>query len=187
MSDIAHEKTDAAIVRNGLFLKLAVVALCLSLSSSVSYWLSFLGGRLAYSVGSPTDEAILYSFLYGLALSQAITLFLPRGSLRRLISWRFVGVFFRSLVIVVPCWLIIAFGGSTLVNDISGVTGEDEWYQISLVLVSTSLTFFTWHLMYHRQNSHVHGSVEHVTTEEGITEQDCKGQSNCVALGGAKV
>ena len=152
MSDVPHE-TNAAVAENGIFLKLAVVALCLALSSCVSYWLSFLGGRLAYRAGSPTDEAILYSFLYGLALSQPITLFLPRGSLRGLFSRRVARMFLRSLVVVVPCWLVIALGGSWLVGILRLgriVTGEDEWYQIALVLLSASLSLFTWHFMYHQ-------------------------------------
>jgi hypothetical protein len=168
-----HKEADAAIVRNGIFLKLAVVAFCLSWSSSASYWLSFLGGRLANDEGSPSDEAILYSFLYGLALSQAITLFLPSASLRRVASRHFALVLLHSLPIVIPCWLVIALGGSSLVDYIFAVTRkalhEQEWYQISLVLLSTSLTLLTWHFMYHRQRSRVpriseRGSNDEVTT-----------------------
>ncbi|MFH1021877.1 MAG: hypothetical protein V1809_00635 [Planctomycetota bacterium] len=146
-----HVRHDVETSPNGIFIKLAVVSFCLSISSSVSYWLSFMGGRLTYSEGAPSDEAILYSFLYGLALSQVVTLFLPKGNLSQLFSLHFVKVFLRSLLFVCPCWLIVALGGSVFVGSNDWITGEEEWYQISLVLISVSLTLLTWHVMYHKQ------------------------------------
>jgi len=142
---------------NGIFIKLAVVAFCLSLSSSVAFALSFFGGRLAYGIGSPSDEAILYSFLYGLVISQIATLFFPSSRISPLFSKHFLRVFLRSLVIVVPCWLVVALLGSRLVVAIiygfftSGL--EVEWFQISLVLLSASITLLTWHILYHKEES----------------------------------
>ena len=144
------------IIVNGLFVKLGVVALCLSVSSSTSFLLSFLGGRLANYEGSPSDEAILYSFLYGMVLSQIIALFLPQGNLANLVSIHFAKAFLRSLVVVIPFWLLVALGGSELVGNIfsnllQNPSWEREWCQISLVLISASFTLFAWHVLYQGQ------------------------------------
>jgi len=139
---------------NGLFVKLAVVAFFLAISSSASYGLSFLDTGFAHYAGSPNDEAILYSFLYGLVLSQITTLFLPEGRLHTLFSMRFLSVFIRSLIFIVPVWLLLAWGGSALMNwcfkhgSFFNFEGEKEWFQISLVLLSASITLLTWHFMH---------------------------------------
>ncbi len=153
MAEKSHSLPSAEVAENGIFVKLGAVAFCLSVSSSVAFWLSFQGGRLAHHRGSPSDEAILYSFLFGLALSQVITLFLPRGSLRDIFSRRFARAFLQSLVFTVPCWLLLAWGCSYLAGEV--VTSidplwEEEWHQISLVLLSASLTLFSWHYSFHR-------------------------------------
>ena len=136
---------------NGIFMKLAMVALMLSLSSSASYLLSFYGGRLGHRDGSPTDEAILYSFLYGLVLASVVNLFLTRGSVISLVSRHFGRVVVKSLVVVAPVWLVLALGGSMLIDDVwSQFEGEKEWFQISLVLAASSLTLVTWSILYHR-------------------------------------
>ena len=154
MGSTEESVRSPTISANGLFIKLAVVAFCLSLSSSAAFILSFQGGRLAYHVGSPSDEAILYSFLYGLLLSQIATLFLPRSRLNMLFSRHFSRVFLRSLVIVVPCWVSVALIGSriteSIIDRVSGGLWEEEWCQISLVLISASITLLTWHVLYHK-------------------------------------
>ena len=163
MDKLVDSVNQATPTKNGLFANLAVVALFLSIASSAAFGLSFCGGRLAHYPGSPSDEAVLYSFLYGLVGSQIVTLFLPRSSLAALFSIHFMKMALRSLVVVVPCWLIVALGGSELSDSrlsriaIRSLTGvphwEEEWFQISFVLLATSLTFLTWHVLYNKRSA----------------------------------
>ena len=162
MDELVDSDNQATIAKNGIFLNLAVVAFFLSIASSVAFWLSFCGGRLAHYPGSPSDEAVLYSFLFGLVCSHIVILFLPRSSFAALFSIHFIKMVLRSLVIIIPCWLIVALGGSELsdplyvqiaIESLTGVTRwEEEWFQISYVLLSTSLTFLTWHVLFHKRS-----------------------------------
>jgi hypothetical protein len=156
LSDLTRHSRSSPLgyrpAKNGIFTKLAVVGFCLAASSTASLLLSYAGGRLQSYRGSPSDEAILYCFLYGLALAQIINLFTPAGSLRALCSLHFATVFLRSLVFAIPCWLIVAWGGSELLGKWRIIPGshEVEWLQISMVFISAALTLLSWHFLYHR-------------------------------------
>jgi hypothetical protein len=146
------------LVSNGIFIKLSVISFFIGLSSSASFLLSFCDDSFANNPGSPSDEAILYSFLFGLASAHVATIFLPRGSFDGLFSVKFSKILFKSLIIITPIWLVVAWLGSLIVKELlrSPIWGkhygwEEEWFQINLVLLSTSLTFYVWHVMIHSQ------------------------------------
>jgi len=140
---------ESSIVPNGFFIKFAVISFSLSLGSCISYWLSFSAGRLSNHPGSPSDEAILYGFLFTLAFAQIVNLFTMQAQLKALFTKHCAVMFVQSLKIVVPCWLVVAWAGSELIQWIRW-SGEYQWYQIALVLISSGITFVTWHVMYHR-------------------------------------
>lgn len=147
--------------QNGLFIKLAVVSLLFSFSSVASYLLSFKEDAseksFSFSLGPgvPGDEAILYSFLYGLASAYFISLFMPRGNLRALFTTHFGKIFTQSLPVLAAVWIIGGWGGYEMLDNMrSIITGENEWFQISLILICTSFTFYFWHLKYHNKSTH---------------------------------
>jgi hypothetical protein len=148
-----QELVGAPVPTNGIFVKLAVVAFCMALSSSATFWLSFQGGRFANYEGSPSDEAVLYSFLCGLVVSQIITVFLPRGSLFALLSVRFAMTVARSIVVVGAVWLLVAYGMGrvtvALLESGSNATWEMEWCEMTWVFLAASITLLLWHFAYH--------------------------------------
>ena len=134
---------------NYIFLKLSIIVFCLSLSSISSYFLSLNEGRLSVSKGIPSDEAILYSFLYGLVIAQIINLFVGEGSILKLLQKEIALTVLKSLPVIASIWGIIAGGGSHLSEEAfsknSYFSGESEWFQIFFVLLATGVTFVVWH------------------------------------------
>ena len=129
---------------NGLFKQLGIVAAFLAVSMLLAYHLSFLGGLWGYRAGSPKDFAIQTAIIVALGCSQIWNLFLPRGRFSCLFSLRFVKIIFKSLVVTWPVWLIVALCGSWVVDEFRVISGERTWYQIFLVLSSTSVTLLVW-------------------------------------------
>jgi hypothetical protein len=132
--------------KNFIFMQLAVIAMCYALAASASYFLSFMHSSLGYRDGVPKDLAITYSFLYASALALIINIFLPRGWIGRPKVTEVVSDFFRSLLLVAIPWAICGFFAISVVTSFRGkIPGEIEWFQISLVLIASSITLVIWH------------------------------------------
>ena len=146
------------LVLNGIFIKLSVISFFIGLSSTASFILSFCGSSFSIRPGSPSDEGVLYCFLFGLAFALIATIFLPRGSFEDIFSVNFLRILYKSLIVVAPIWIVVAWLGSLATKKLlmapfwgNHFGWEEEWIQINLVLLSTSLTFYVWHVMIHNQ------------------------------------
>lgn len=130
--------------RNGLLKVLAVASVAPAVGSAAAYVLSVFFEGLAHHEGSPTDEAILYSFLYSTVIGAVVIAFLPRARIGLPPIKDSAIVFFKSLPLTGGVWLVVAFLGSKLMDTLVRGTHEEEWFQISLVLLSTAATFIIW-------------------------------------------
>ena len=169
----SYDDSIPPIKPNGIFIKLSCLAFFISISSVFCFWLSFQDGYYRYGnmKGVPSDEAVVCSLFLGFVVSQVFTLFLPEGSLFSLFSLHFVKVVFKSIYIWGPAWLLFAYGGSELVKIIFSdflekPLWEEEWIQIALVLFSSSITLFTWHIWYHRSPRLVDAELTTIDVEE---------------------
>lgn len=123
---------------------LAVASAVPVIGSAVAYLISVCFEGLAHRQGSPTDEAILYSFLYSTVAGAVVIAFLPAARIGRPPIKDSCIVFFGTIPLTGGIWLSVAFLGSKLVERLVDVTHEQEWLQISLVLLSAATTFMIW-------------------------------------------
>ena len=148
-TETTTEETQPRAETNGLFLQLGVAAFFLSIASVGVWMLARIEDDLySSSPGRPKDYSVLICFLYGLVFASIVNLFMPRGRIKVLRDIEFWKANLRNLHLTAIVWAVICGVGCWAIDArVFRIVGEQEWFQIAIVLFAASLQFFLWHGM----------------------------------------